>query len=145
MKKNRTVFTRKEDVKRDWYLVDATNQVLGRLSTRVATVLRGKHKAIYSPQADCGDFVVVINADKIRVTGNKDKEKVYFTHSGYPGGAKLLSWAKMMEKDPTKVIKLAVSGMLPKTKLGRQMIKKLRIYSGAEHKQKNAKLKKLEV
>jgi len=145
MKKNRTKFTKKEDVKRDWYVLDATGQILGRMSTKIATYLRGKHKAIYSPQADCGDFIVVINANKVRVTGNKAKDKIYFTHSGYPHGAKMLNWEKMMEKDPTKVIKLSVAGMLPKTKLGKQMIKKLRVYAGAEHKQKNVKLKKLEV
>jgi large subunit ribosomal protein L13 len=145
MKKNRTVFAKKEGFKRDWYVVDASGKVLGRMSTKIATYLRGKHKPIFSPQADCGDFVVVINAAKLRVTGRKGEQKVYFTHSGYPGGDKLLSFDKMMEKDPGKVLRLAVAGMLPKNRLGRQIIKKLKIYPGNKHPHPAQKMQKLEV
>jgi large subunit ribosomal protein L13 len=145
MKKNKTTYPNKAQVKRDWYVVDAGGKVLGRLATRVATCLRGKHKAIFSPHVDCGDFVVVINAARVRVTGKKDKQKLYFSHSGYPGGQKLFSFEKMLEKDPEKVIMLSVSGMLPKNRLGRQMIKKLRVYEGAEHPHQARKLRKLEV
>ena len=145
MKKNRTVFARKEGFKRDWYVVDASGKVLGRMSTKIATYLRGKHKPIFSPQADCGDFVVVINAAKLRVTGKKGKQKLYFTHSGYPGGDKLLSFEKMMEKNPERVLRLAVAGMLPKNRLGRQVIKKLKIYAGEKHPHQAHKMQKLEV
>lgn len=145
MKKNRTVFARKEGFKRDWYVVDASGKVLGRMSTKIATYLRGKHKPIFSPQADCGDFVVVINAAKLRVTGKKREQKLYFTHSGYPGGDKLLSFEKMMEKDPKKVLRLAVAGMLPKNRLSRQIIKKLKIYAGDKHPHQAQKMQKLEV
>ena len=145
MKKNRTVFAKKEGFKRDWYVLDAGGQVLGRLATKVATYLRGKHKAIFSPQVDCGDFVVVINAARVRVTGKKDKQKTYFTHSGYPGGDKLLTFEKMMEKDPARVVTHAVAGMLPKNRLGRQLIKKLKVYTGAKHPHSTQKLLKLEV
>ncbi len=145
MKKNKTVFAKKEELKRDWYLVDAAGNVLGRMATKIATYLRGKHKPIFSPHIDCGDFVVVINAAKVRVTGKKEKQKLYFTHSGYPAGDKLLSFEKMMEKHPGKMIELAVAGMLPKNRLGRAIIKKLKIYSGAEHPYQSQKLKKLEV
>ncbi|MFH1683497.1 MAG: 50S ribosomal protein L13, partial [Candidatus Margulisiibacteriota bacterium] len=130
---------------RAWYLVDVSGKVLGRASTKIATYLRGKHKAIFSPQADCGDFIIVVNAAKVRVTGKKDKQKLYFTHSGYPGGDKLFSFEKMMEKKPEEVIRHSVAGMLPKNRLGRQIIKKLKIYSGAEHPHKSQKIEKLEV
>ncbi|MBU0671557.1 MAG: 50S ribosomal protein L13 [Candidatus Margulisbacteria bacterium] len=145
MKKNKTIFTRKEDVDRNWYQVDASGKILGRLATKVATYLRGKHKPIFSPQADCGDFIVVINADKVRVTGKKSKQKIYFTHSGYSGGKKLLTLEKMMEQKSDEVVRLAVSGMLPKNRLGRQIIKKLKVYSGAEHPHQAHKIQKLEV
>ena len=117
----------------------------GRMSTKIATYLRGKHKPIFSPQADCGEFVVVINAAKLRVTGKKREQKLYFTHSGYPGGDKLLSFEKMMEKDPERVLRLAVAGMLPKNRLGRQVIKKLKIYAGEKHPHQAHKMQKLEV
>ena len=145
MKKNKTVFARKENFKRDWYVMDVGGKVLGRAATKIAAYLRGKHKAIFTPHVDCGDFIVVTNAARIRVTGKKDKQKTYFTHSGYPGGAKLLSFEKMMEKDPVKVIQHAVAGMLPKNRLGKQMIKKLKIYTGAEHPYGPRKPQKLEV
>lgn len=145
MKKNKTIFAKKEEMKRDWYVVDAANKVLGRMSTKIATYLRGKHKPIFSPHVDCGDYVVVINADKVRVTGKKGEQKLYFTHSGYPGGQKLLSFEKMMERSPEKVILHAVAGMLPKNRLGRQILKKLKVYEGDKHAHQAQKLNKLEV
>ena len=145
MKKNKTLFAKKEKIKRDWYLVDATQKVLGRMSTKIATYLRGKHKPIFSPHVDCGDYVVVINAANVRVTGRKEKQKIYFTHSGYPGGDKLLTFENMIERRPEKVIRLSVAGMLPKNRLGRQILKKLKVYSGAEHPHQERKLQKLEV
>lgn len=145
MKKNKTIFAKKEEMKRDWYVVDAADKVLGRISTKIATYLRGKHKPIFSPQVDCGDYVVIINADKVRVTGKKERQKLYFTHSGYPGGQKLLSFEKMMEKSPEKVILHAVAGMLPKNRLGRQILKKLKVYVGEKHPHQAQKLNKLEV
>ena len=145
MKKNKTVYANKETIKRDWYLIDASGLILGRMSTKIATYLRGKHKAIYSPHVDCGDFIVVVNADKVRVSGKKVKQKTYFTHSGYPGGDKTLNFTKMMANDSTKVIHLAVAGMLPKNRLGRVMIKKLKVYAGQEQPHQAQKIKKLEV
>ena len=145
MKKNKTIFAKKEEIKRDWYLVDASEKVLGRMSTKIATYLRGKHKPIFSPQVDCGDYVVVINAAKVRVTGRKEKQKLYFTHSGYPAGDKLISFEKLMQKSPEKVIRLSVAGMLPKNRLGRQVLRKLKIYAGAKHPHQSQKLSKLEV
>ncbi len=145
MKKNKTIFAKKEVLKRDWYVVDAANKVLGRMSTKIATYLRGKHKPIFSPHVDCGDYVVVVNAAKVQVTGKKEQKKLYFTHSGYPGGQKLLSFEKMMEKSPEKVILHAVAGMLPKNRLGRQILKKLKVYAGDKHPHQAQKLNKLEV
>jgi large subunit ribosomal protein L13 len=145
MKKNRTVYVPKEKIKREWFVIDAADQVLGRLATKVATYLRGKHKAVFSPQVDCGDFIVVINAEKVRVTGLKATQKTYFTHSGYPGGDKTISFEKLMEDRPTQAIRLAVVGMLPKNRLGRQVIGKLKIYAGSEYPQSKLKIKKLEV
>jgi large subunit ribosomal protein L13 len=145
MKKNRTVYAKKEEVKRDWYILDAAGQILGRMATRVATVLRGKHKPIFTPSVDCGDFVVVINADKVRISGKKAEQKIYFTHSGYPGGAKYLTFENMMERKPEEVVRQAIAGMLPKGRLGRKMIKKLKVYTGSEHPHTVHKLQKLEV
>ncbi|MFH1542175.1 MAG: 50S ribosomal protein L13 [bacterium] len=145
MKKNKTVYARKETVVRDWYVVDAAGKVLGRMATKIATYLRGKHKAIFTPHTDAGDFIILLNADKVRVTGNKAEQKIYFTHSDYPGGDRKTSFAKMMSKDSRKVIRQAVSGMLPKTRLGRQMIKKLKIYKGDKHPHQTQNLKSLEV
>lgn len=118
---------------RHWYVVDASEQVLGRLATRVAGVLRGKHNPQFTPHVDCGDFVVVVNADKVRITGNKAKGKIHYTHSGYPGGTKARSAGDLLAKDPEKLIRQAVAGMLPRNRLGRQLATKLKIYTGAEH------------
>jgi large subunit ribosomal protein L13 len=114
-------------------VVDATGLTLGRLATQIATVLRGKHKPIYSPHVDCGDFVIVVNADKIRVTGRKLDQKFYYRHSGYTGGLKQISLRDQLDKHPERVIRLAVRGMLPKNRLGRQMIKKLKVYASPNH------------
>jgi len=114
-------------------VVDATGQTLGRLATKIATILRGKHKPIYAPHMDCGDHVIVINADKIRVTGKKLDQKVYYRHSGYPGGLKSITLREQLQKHPERVIYLAVRGMLPKNRLGRRMIKKLRVYASDSH------------
>jgi large subunit ribosomal protein L13 len=143
MKKRRTLFTNDQSVKRSWYLIDATDQVLGRLATKVAVYLRGKHKPCYTPQTDCGDFIVIVNADKVRFTGKKLTGKTYFTHSGYPGGDKLLTLEKMMAEKPVKVLRLAIKGMLPHTKLGDQMVTKLKIYT--KQPPQYAKLQRLEV
>jgi large subunit ribosomal protein L13 len=118
------------EIKREWQVIDATDQVLGRLATRVARLLMGKHKPIFSPNLDVGDYVVVINADKVRVTGGKAKQKVYYRHSGYPGGLKAITYDKLMQTNPTRVIEHAVKGMLPHTRLGAKMMKKLRVYVG---------------
>lgn len=120
-------------VKRDWYLVDAEGKTLGRIAAEIATRLRGKHKPEYTPHVDTGDYVVVINAEKISVTGNKAKAKIYHSHTGYPGGLKSISFEDLIQKSPERVIKNAVKGMLPKGPLGRAMFKKLKAYSGAEH------------
>lgn len=122
-----------ENVKRDWYVVDAQDAVLGRLATQVANILRGKNKAIYTPSVDTGDFVIVVNAEKIALTGQKMADKVYYSHSGFPGGLKEITAGKLLEKKPEDIIKKAVKGMLPKNKLSRHMIKKLKIYAGASH------------
>lgn len=128
-----TRFIRTEDADRKWYLVDAKDQVLGRLATEVARVIRGKHKAIFTPNMDTGDFVVVINADKVKVTGKRENLKEYIRHSGYPGGQRTTSFQEMMQKKPEFVIQKAVKGMLPKNRLGRQLIKKLKVYAGDDH------------
>ena len=120
------------EVERKWYLVDATDKTLGRLSSKIASMLRGKHKPIFTPHVDCGDYVVVINAEKVKVTGKKLEDKEYKRHSGYPGGLKTVTLEKMLEEKPEDVMIHAVKGMLPKGKLGRQMLKKLRVYKGAE-------------
>jgi large subunit ribosomal protein L13 len=117
----------------EWYMVDATGMTLGRLATQIATVLKGKHKPIYTPSMDCGDFVVVINADKVRVTGRKLDQKIYYHYSGYPGGLKEVLLRDQMSQHPDRVLQAAVRGMLPHNKLGRQLIKKLKVYAGAEH------------
>jgi large subunit ribosomal protein L13 len=121
------------EIKREWHVIDATGQVLGRLATRVARLLMGKHKPIFSPNLDVGDYVVVINADKVRVTGEKAKQKVYYRHSGYPGGLKSITYDKLMQTNPTRAIEHAVKGMLPHTRLGAKMMKKLRVYVGDTH------------
>jgi len=129
----KTFVTKPAEVERNWYVVDAQDQTLGRLATKIATVLRGKHKPIYSPSVDCGDYVIVVNAEKIRVTGNRMDQKVYYRHSGYPGGLSEITLRRQLEIHPTRVIESAVRGMLPKNKLGRKMFKKLKAYSGPEH------------
>jgi large subunit ribosomal protein L13 len=132
----KTLVARKEDVNRDWYLVDAENLVLGRMATQIANVLRGKNKPTYTPSVDTGDFVIVVNADKIALTGNKLNDKMYYSHSGYPGGIKSINAGKLQEKKPGEIIKHAVKGMLPKNKLARHMLSKLKIYSGPTHPHK---------
>jgi large subunit ribosomal protein L13 len=121
------------DISRDWLLIDATDKVLGRLAVEIAKRLRGKHKSIYTPHVDTGDFVVVVNAEKIRVTGNKAKDKIYYRHSGYPGGLYETNFGKMHARFPTRPLELAVKGMLPKGPLGYAMLKKLKVYHGAQH------------
>jgi len=129
----RTFSAKLETVERDWYLVDATNKPLGRLASEVAKRLRGKHKPVYTPHVDTGDYIVIVNARKIGITGNKLTDKQYFRHSGYPGGIKSISLQKLLEKAPEQVIEKAVKGMLPKGPLGRAMFRKLRVYADAEH------------
>lgn len=128
-----TQVAKQSEVKRSWYIVNLDGQVLGRAATEIARVLRGKHKAIYSPSVDTGDFVVVVNAEKVVLTGNKMAAKQYHRHTGYPGGLKSTNASKMIETKPEELIKKAVKGMLPKNKLGRQMFKKLKVYSGGDH------------
>ncbi|MBT8447804.1 MAG: 50S ribosomal protein L13 [Gammaproteobacteria bacterium] len=120
-------------IKRDWFVVDATDKVLGRLATELARRLRGKHKAQYTPHMDTGDYIVVVNADKIRVTGNKETDKKYYRHSGYPGGIKEMTFEKLREHAPERIIQQAVKGMLPKGPLGREMLRKLKVYAGSDH------------
>jgi large subunit ribosomal protein L13 len=128
-----TRFIRTEDADRKWFVVDATDKVLGRLATEIANVIRGKHKAIFTPNMDTGDFVVVINADKVKMTGKRELQKTYFRHSGYLGGGKVTTFAQLMSKKPELVIEKAVKGMLPKTRLGRKLFTKLKVYAGNEH------------
>ena len=130
----RTYVTKPAEVERSWYVVDAEGQTLGRLAAKIATVLRGKHKPIYSPSVDCGDYVIVINAEKVHVTGNRMDQKRYYRHSGYPGGISEIGLRDQLEKYPNRVIEAAVKGMLPKNALGRKMFKKLKVYAGPEHK-----------
>ncbi len=130
----KTMMAKESQIERKWYIVDAEDKILGRLSTEVAIILKGKHKPIYTPHVDTGDYVIIINAEKIKVTGKKESQKLYRHHSGYVGGLKEISYKTMMEKHPERIIKHAVKGMLPKNVLGRQMMKKLKIYVGPEHK-----------
>ena len=129
----KTYSPKASEIKREWHVIDATDQVLGRLATRVARLLMGKHKPTFSRNLDVGDHVVVINAEKVRVTGDKAKQKVYYRHSGYPGGLKSITYDKLMQTNPTQVIEHAVKGMLPHTRLGATMMKKLRVYVGDTH------------
>lgn len=122
-----------KDVEREWWVIDAQGLTLGRLASEIAKLLRGKHKATFAPHMDMGDYVVVINAEKIHVTGNRLEQKTYYRHSGYPGGLKSLTLRQMLDKHPERVLQLAVKGMLPKNRLGRAMAKKLKVYAGAEH------------
>ena len=131
-------------IERKWYVVDAAGQTLGRLSSEIAKVLRGKHKPIYTPHIDTGDYVIVVNADKVKVTGKKMEQKLYFKHSDYPGGVREITLKEMLEKKPEEVIALAVKGMLPKGPLGKGMIKKLHVYAGPDHEQAAQKPEVLE-
>jgi large subunit ribosomal protein L13 len=129
----KTYTVRKGDIKREWYVVDAQGKTLGRLASEIAKILRGKHKPIYVPHLDCGDYVIVVNAEKVRVTGKKLDQKFYYRHSGYPGGLTSINLRNQIQKHPTRVMKAAVRGMLPKNRLGRAMIKKLKVYAGDSH------------
>jgi large subunit ribosomal protein L13 len=129
----RTYTPKITDIQRRWLVVDAEGKVLGRLASEIAQLLRGKHKPMYTPHLDTGDFVVVINADKVRLTGDKAEKKTYFRHTGYMGGAKLIPFRDMQEKHPERIIDLAVKGMLPKNNLGRLMRRKLKVYAGPDH------------
>ena len=128
-----TRFVKTDDADRKWYVVDATDQVLGRLAAKVASVIRGKNKPSFTPNMDTGDFVVVVNADKVKMTGKRELQKTYFRHTGYPGGVKELTYQQMKEKHPERIVEFAVRGMLPKTKLGNKLSKKLKVYAGADH------------
>jgi large subunit ribosomal protein L13 len=128
-----TVSAKPSEVRRDWYLVDATDKTLGRLASEIAKRLRGKHKAIYTPHVDTGDYIVVVNAEKIRVTGKKLKDKIYYHHTGYIGNMKSISLEKLLQKAPERVLQQAVRGMMPRNSLGRAMFKKLRVFDGSEH------------
>jgi len=129
----KTFSAKPNEVEREWFVIDAEGQTLGRLATRIATILRGKHKPIFTPHVDCGDFVVVVNADKINVTGQKLDQKIYYRHSGYPGGLRQVTLRRRLETFPERVIESAVRGMLPKNRLGRKMYKKLKVYAGPDH------------
>ena len=129
----KTYSARPGEVPHNWLLVDAEGQTLGHMASAIATRLRGKHKAEYTPHVDTGDYVVVINADKVRVTGRKATDKMYHSHSGYPGGLKSISFEQLLEKSPERVVRLAVRGMMPRNRLGRAMLKKLKVYAGGEH------------
>jgi large subunit ribosomal protein L13 len=130
----KTKFLNKETVKKDWFIVDAENQTLGRLTSNVAKILRGKHKAGYTPHVDCGDHVIVINAEKVKFTGNKTEEKVYTRHTGYPGGQRFMTPKEALDKKPTFIVEKAIKGMLPKTKLGRAVFHNLHVIEGTAHR-----------
>lgn len=129
----KTISAKPESVERDWYVVDATDKTLGRLATEVARRLRGKHKPIYTPHVDTGDYIVIVNAEKVKVTGRKATDKVYYHHTGFPGGIKGITFEKLIDKKPQQVIELAVKGMMPRGPLGRAMLRKMKIYAGPEH------------
>ncbi len=141
----KTYSVKKDEIKREWFVVDAEDKVLGRLATEVARVLRGKHKPTYTPHLDVGDFIVVINADKVKLTGRKWEQKNYYHHSGYPGGLKTIPAARMLATKPEEIIRRAVKGMLPKGSLGRAQLKKLKVYAGSEHPHAAQQPKVLEV
>ena len=141
----KTYSVKASEIEREWFVVDAAGKNLGRLATEIATILRGKHKPIFTPSMDVGDFVVVVNADKITVTGRKLKDKMYYRHSLYPGGLKAVSLEVMLQKHPTRVLRYAVRGMLPKNRLGRRIIKKLKVYAGSSHPHAAQKPKPLEI
>ncbi len=141
----KTFSAKPETVKRDWYVIDATDKVLGRLSTEIARRLRGKHKPEYTPHVDTGDYIVVINADKVRVTGNKESDKMYYHHTGYIGGIKSTNLSKLRAEHPERIIEHSVKGMLPKNALGRAMFKKLKVYAGEAHNHAAQQPKPLEI
>ena len=141
----RTYNTTKEEIQREWYVVDAEGQILGRLATRLASILRGKHKPIFTPWLDCGDFIIVVNVDKIKVTGNRMDSKVYYRHSGYVGGLKSITLRGQLERHPDRVLAAAVKRMLPHNRLGRKMFKKLKLYAGGEHPHAAQKPRKLDL
>lgn len=145
VKVQKTYYPKPDEIQRDWYLVDANGQNLGRLATQIAEVLIGKHKPDYTPGVDTGDFVVVINAERVTVTGNKLDEKFYYRHSNYPGGLKSITLRDQLQKHPERVIRLAVWGMIPKNRYGRKLIKKLKVYAGPEHPHDAQQPKKLSV
>jgi large subunit ribosomal protein L13 len=141
----KTFVAKEQEVQKKWFLVDAESKILGKLAVQIAVRLRGKHKAIFTPHADTGDFVVVINADKVALTGKKWNNKIYYRHSGYLGGLKQISARKLLEKKPEDVLRFAVRGMLPKNSLGRRQLKKLKIYAGSEHPHQAQQLEALEI
>lgn len=140
-----TYMAKPDDIERQWYVVDAEGQTLGRLATKIATILRGKHKPTYTPHLDTGDFVIVVNAEKVNLTGRKWEQKKYYRHSGYPGGLKEITYDKLVQRNPEFIIEKAVKGMIPHNKLGRQVIKKLKVYAGPEHPHQAQQPEKLEL
>ena len=145
MKRQKTYSPRPEDLQRDWYVVDAAGLPLGRLASEVAKLLRGKHKPTYAPHMDGGDFVIVLNAAKVAVTGNKEEAKMYYRHSGYPGGLRAENLGQLRERQPERIVEAAVRGMLPKNRLGRRLVTKLKVYPGAEHPHASQQPKPLEL
>lgn len=141
----KTFVAKEAGIDKKWYLVDAENKVLGRLASQIARRLRGKHKPVFTPHADTGDFIVVINAEKVTMTGAKSGQKIYYRHSGYVGGLKEITAEKLLEKKPERLIRSAVKGMLPKNSLGRRQLKKLKVYAGSEHPHEAQKPEKLEI
>lgn len=141
----KTSIPKREEIARKWYLVDAEGKILGRMATKIAEILSGKKKPIYTPHLDTGDFVVVINARKVQVTGKKTMDKIYYHHSGYPGGIKQRSFEELVEKRPEEVIQRAVKGMLPKNKLGKKMLKKLKVYPDADHPHQAQRPEKIDI
>lgn len=141
----KTFSAKAHEVKRDWYIIDASNKTLGRLAAKIAHRLRGKHKAEYTPHVDTGDYIVVTNVETIKVTGRKFKDKIYYSHTGFPGGIKEISFEKLQAKHPERVLERAVKGMLPKNSLGRDMFRKLKIYVGSEHPHAAQQPKQLDI
>ena len=141
----KTYSPKASEITRDWYVLDASNKPLGRIATEIASRLRGKHKPTYTPHMDMGDYIVVINAKEVMVTGNKTQDKMYYKHTGYPGGLKSINFEKLRASKPERVIELAVKGMLPKGPLGRDMYRKLKVYAGSEHKHEAQQPKPLEI
>ncbi|GAB4529389.1 MAG: 50S ribosomal protein L13 [Anaerolineae bacterium] len=141
----KTYSAKPHEVQREWFVIDAQGLTLGRLATRIASVLRGKHKPVYTPHVDCGDYVIVVNADKINVTGQKLDQKVYYRHTGYPGGLRQVTLRRRLQTHPERVIESAVRGMLPKNRLGRKMFKKLKVYAGPDHPHQAQQPKPLDI